>query len=525
MALLRSGVLVGAYTMASRILGFVRDVMIAVVLGAGPVADAFVVAFRFPNLFRNLVAEGAFSVAFVPLYSRAVEERGQKGALAFAGEVLAVLLTALALVTIAALATMPWLMAVIAPGFVGTPAKYQLAVELTRITFPYLLCMALVALLGGMLNSHFRFAAAAVAPVLLNLTLIAALLLLPSGLAPSPGHALAWAVVVAGIGQFLWLAASAARHGLLPSLPRPRLTPAVRRLLRLMLPGAFGAGVIQINIVIATMIASLLPTGAVAGLYYADRLYQLPLGVIGTAIGTVLLPELARKLRAGDESGAMLSQNRALEAALLFTLPAAAALAAIATPITMVLFQHGAFGPEATRTTAAALAAFAIGLPAYVIVKALAPAFFAREDTVTPVRAAVIAVVTNIVLSLALIRPLGPTGIALATSLAAWVNAAGLAFSLWRHAHLPLDAAFRRRVPRIVLASVALAVGLHLGARTLSMAFAGGLPFKIAGLAALVGGGALLYGALVLALGAVELALVKRLTGLAGKAGAPLDRP
>ncbi|HYB54958.1 MAG TPA: murein biosynthesis integral membrane protein MurJ [Alphaproteobacteria bacterium] len=512
MALLRSSALVGAYTMASRILGFVRDMMIAAALGAGPVADAFVVAFRFPNLFRNLVAEGAFSVAFVPLYSRAVEERGHQGAMVFAGEVLAVLLTALALVTVAALAAMPWLMALIAPGFLSSPEKYALAVELTRITFPYLLCMALVALLGGVLNSHFRFAAAAVAPVLLNLTLIAALLL-PRRWSTTPGHALAWAVVMAGIGQFLWLAWSAARHRLLPSLPRPRLTPAVRRLMRLMLPGAFGAGVIQINIVVATMIASLLPTGAVAGLYYADRLYQLPLGVIGTAIGTVLLPELSRKLRAGDEQGAGQSQNRALEFALLFTLPAAAALAAIATPIVSVLFQHGAFGPEATRMTAAALTAFALGLPAYVIVKALAPAFFAREDTATPVRAAVLAVVTNIVLSLALLHPLGPTGIALATSLAAWVNAAALAVSLWRHAHLALDAGFRRRVPRIALASAAMASCLVLAARALGSALAGGLALKIAALAALVAGGIVLYSALALGLGAVELALVKRVLG------------
>ena len=411
-------------------------------------------------------------------------------------------------------------MALIAPGFLSSPGKYALAVELTRITFPYLLCMALVALLGGMLNSHFRFAAAAAAPVLLNLMLIAALLL-PRSWGATPGHALAWAVVAAGIGQFLWLAWSAARHRLLPSLPRPRLTPAVRRLVRLMLPGAFGAGVIQINIVVATMIASLLPTGAVAGLYYADRLYQLPLGVIGTAIGTVLLPELSRKLRAGDEQGAAESQNRALEFALLFTLPAAAALAAIATPIVSVLFQHGAFGPQATRMTAAALAAFALGLPAYVIVKALAPAFFAREDTATPVRAAVLAVATNIMLSLALLHPLGPTGIALATSLAAWVNAAALAVSLWRHAHLALDADFRRRVPRIVLASAVMAACLVLGARSLESALAGGLAFKIAALAALVTGGIVLYGALALGLGAVELALVKRVLGGWRQRGSP----
>ncbi|MFI4988279.1 MAG: murein biosynthesis integral membrane protein MurJ [Alphaproteobacteria bacterium] len=509
MALLRSSAVVGGYTMASRILGFVRDVMIAAVLGAGPVADAFVVAFRFPNLFRNLVAEGAFSVAFVPLFSRADEEGGHARAIAFAGEVLAVLLASLALFTIVCLAAMPWLMAVIAPGFVATPEKYDLAVELTRITFPYLLAMALVALLGGMLNSRFRFAAAAASPVLLNLTLIGALLL-PRARA-EPGHALAWAVAVAGIGQFLWLAWSAGRHGLLPRLPRPKLTPAVRRLVRLMLPGAFGAGVIQINIVVATMIASLLPTGAVASLYYADRLYQLPLGVIGTAIGTVLLPELARKLRSGDAAGAALSQNRALEFALLLTLPAAAALAAIAGPITAVLFEHGAFGPDATRATAAALAAFALGLPAYVIVKALAPAFFAREDTATPVRAAVIAVVTNVVLSLALVRPLGPTGIALATSLAAWVNAASLAFWLRRHAHLALDDDFRRRVPRMILASAGMAACLMLAAHALAGAFAAGLALKIAALAVLVAGGAAVYGLLALALGAVELTALRRL--------------
>ena len=510
MALLRSSATVGGYTMASRVLGFVRDMLIAAVLGTGPVADAFVVAFRFPNLFRNLVAEGAFSAAFVPLFSRAVEERGKEGALAFAGEVLAVMLAALLVLTALAMAAMPWLMAVIAPGFVGTPEKYRLAVELTRITFPYLLCMMLVALLGGMLNANFRFGAAAVSPVLLNATLIVALLF-PARWTATPGHALAWAVVVAGIGQVLWLVYSCRRAGILPRLPRPRLTAAVRRLLRLMLPGAFGAGVIQINIVVGTMIASLLPTGAVASLYYADRVYQLPLGVIGTAIGTVLLPELARKLRAGDPTGAADSQNRALEFALLFTLPAAAALAAIAGPITTVLFQRGAFGPEASRVTAAALAAFALGLPAYVIVKSLAPAFFAREDTATPVRAAVVAVATNIVLSLALILPLGPTGIALASSVAAWVNVACLAYWLRKREHFALDGGFRRRVPRVALASLLMAAGLLLGVQALAGALAGSLGLRVAALVVLVLGGAALFGASALLLKAIELGEIKRL--------------
>ncbi|HEY6334694.1 MAG TPA: murein biosynthesis integral membrane protein MurJ [Alphaproteobacteria bacterium] len=512
MALLKSSITVGGYTMASRVLGFVRDMMIAAVLGAGPVADAFVVAFRLPNLFRNLVAEGAFSAAFVPLFSRKSEERGTAAAVDFAGEVLAVMLTALSLFTLAAMAAMPWLMAVLAPGFVDQPEKYELAVHLTRITFPYLLCMALVALLGGMLNANFRFSAAAASPILLNVTLIAALLL-PFHSDTAQGVAQAWAVAVAGIGQFLWLGWSAKRHGVLPRLPRPRLTPDVRRLLHLMLPGAFGAGVVQINIVVATMIASLLPTGTIASLYYANQLYQLPIGVIGTAIGTVLLPELSRKLRSGDSAGAAESQNRALEFALLFTLPAACALIAIRAPLTTVLFQHGAFGADAARVSAAALAAFALGLPAYVIVKSLAPAFFAREDTATPVRAAVVAVVANIVLSLALIGPLGATGIALATSLAAWMNVVVLVYWLRRHAHFALDVGFRRRVPRLALASLLMAGALVLAADALAGPLQGGLALKIASLAILVLGGLGLYSVLALGLGAVEARLLKRAFG------------
>jgi putative peptidoglycan lipid II flippase len=510
MALLKSSLTVGGFTMASRTLGFVRDMLIAAVLGAGPVADAFVVAFRFPNLFRNLAAEGAFSAAFVPLYSRALEERGPEAAQRFAGEVLAALLSALFLFTLAAMASMPWLMAVIAPGFVAEPEKYQLAVVLTRITFPYLLCMALAALLGGMLNTHYRFAAAAVSPILLNVTLIAALLL-PKSWSATPGHALAWAVTLAGVGQFLWLAWSAARQGLLPAMPRPRWTPDLKRLTKLMVPGAVGAGVVQINIVVGTMIASLLPTGAVASLYYADRMYQLPLGVIGTAIGTVLLPELARKLRAGDEAGAAQSQNRALEFALLLTLPAAVALAAIAHPIVVVLFQHGAFTAAAARVTAKALAAFALGLPAYVIVKSLAPAFFAREDTTTPVHAAIAAVISNVILSLLLIGLLGPMGIALATSLAAWINVVMLVRALRQHGHFQTDAGFRKRVPRIAIASALMAVALLLATQALAGPLRGGLALKVLSLAALVGGGIALYGALALALGAVEPVTLRRL--------------
>lgn len=510
MALLRSSITVGGYTMASRILGFVRDILIAAMLGAGPIADAFVVAFRLPNLFRRLVAEGAFSAAFVPLFARAVEERGKPAALAFASETLAVLLASLLAFTALAMAAMPWVIAVIAPGFVHDAPKFALAVTLTRITFPYLLFMALVALLSGILNCLYRFGAAAATPILLNVVLIAALLL-PRAWFTSPGHALAWGVAVAGAVQFLWLAGACARERTLPRLPRPRLTPGVKRLLRLMLPGALGAGVLQINIVVGTMIASLLPTGAVAQLYYADRVYQLPLGVIGVALGTVLLPEISRKLRAGDGEGVHASQNRALEMALLVTLPAAAGLITLAQPIIVVLFERGAFGASAAHATASALAAFALGLPAYVAIKVLSPAFFAREDTATPVKAGIFAMLANLVLSLVLIQFLGVVGIGLATALSAWLNVALLGWWLTRAGHVHLDDRFRRRLPRIVLACIVMTVALAIGTNLLASAFANTSLAKVVALALLVGGGAALFGAAAILLKAVDPAELKRL--------------
>ncbi len=515
MALLRFSATVGGYTAASRVLGFVRDILIAAVMGAGPVADAFVVAFRIPNLFRRLVAEGAFNAAFVPLFSGRLEREGREAAIRFAEESLAVMVAALLLFTAAAMAAMPWLMYAIAPGFARDPEKFDLAVTLTRITFPYLLFMALAALLGGMLNSVYRFAAAAAAPVLLNVVLIAVLLFFAET-AGTPGHALAWGVVVAGAGQFLLLAFAARRAGLALRLPRPRLTPAVRRLLRLMLPGVIGGGVTQINVVVGTIIASILPTGAVAYLYYADRLYQLPLGVVGIAIGTALLPDLSRRLRGGDGAGAADSQNRALELSMLVTLPAAAALIAVPGPIVTVLFERGAFDATATARTAAATAAFAAGLPAFVLVKVLSPAFFAREDTTTPVKIAAASVAANIVLSLALVRPFGHVGIAAATSVAAWLNAGLLARLIHRRRYFALDGGVRRRLPRIVLCAIALGLALWLAEWALADAFRGTLAVRVGALAALVAGGIALYGGLALAAGAASPADLRRLARRGG---------
>ena len=504
MALLRSAATVGGYTMLSRVLGFVRDILIANFLGAGPVADAFVVAFRFPNLFRRLVAEGAFTAAFVPLFSRRLEADGRAAALDFAGQALSVLLAALLVFTLLAEIAMPWLMYGLAPGFAKHPETFALAVDLTRIAFPYLVCMAVVALLGGMLNAVTRFAAAAAAPVLLNLCLIGVLLWFGGTGGPALGVALAWGVAAAGLGQAAWLVVAARRAGFRVRLPRPRLTPGVRRLLVLLAPGAVGAGVIQLNLLIGTVIASFLPAGAIAYLYYADRVYQLPLGVIGIAIGTALLPHLSRQLKAGEEAAATASLNRALEAALLFTVPGAAALMVIPGPIVAVLFEHGRFGAADSSATAMALAAFAAGLPAYVLIKVLAPGFFAREDTVTPVRFAAASVAANVAISLALFAPLGHVGIALATAASAWLNAALLARRLRAQGRLVPDGRLRRRLPRVVVAALLMAGALWLGKLWLSGALAGALAGQVGALAALVAGGLVVYAGLAVLLGAAD---------------------
>ncbi len=509
MALVRSLATVGGYTGISRVLGFVRDILIAAAVGTGPVADAFFVAFRLPNLFRRLFAEGAFNAAFVPLFARRLEEGGQAAARAFAEHSLAVLLTIVLAITALAMAFMPWLMVVLAPGFAAAPEKYELAVQLSRITFPYLLFMAMVALLGGVLNSLYKFAAAAAAPILLNVTFIGALLfVLP--VTGKPGHVLAWSVAAAGIGQFLLLSIAAHRAGMALSLPRPRLTPGVKRLLKLMAPGIASAGAMQINLMVGTIIASL-QAGAVSYLYYADRVYQLPLGLIGVAFGVVLLPDLARKLRAGAEGEAMASLNRGLEFALLITLPATVALLVVPWPIVIVLFERGAFGREASGATAWALTAYACGLPAFILVKLLNPAFFAREDTMTPLKMALAGVAANVALSLLLFwllrsRGLGHVGLALATALAAWLNVALLSWALRGRGFLHLDSRLKRRLPRIAAASVAMGAVLWVAQGALMPWFDLAIPMRAAGLVLLVSAGLIVYAGLALALGAFERA-------------------
>ncbi|HEX9809634.1 MAG TPA: murein biosynthesis integral membrane protein MurJ [Alphaproteobacteria bacterium] len=503
MALLRSITTVGGYTLLSRVLGFARDVLFASILGAGPAADAFFVAFKFPNLFRRLFAEGAFSAAFVPTYAGLLATAGTRAARRFAEESLAVLLTALFVLVCAIEVLMPYAMMAIAPGFVSDPARFALAVDLTRITFPYLLFISLVALMGAVLNAHERFAAAAASPVLLNLALIAAVL--GWGLiARSPVHAVAWGVAAAGVLQFAWLGLALRRFGFSMGLRLPRLTPEVRRLLRLMLPVALGAGVYQINVLVDVVIGSLLPSGAISFLYYADRVNQLPLGVIGIAVATALLPLMSRQIRAGHEADALASQNRALEVAALLTLPAALALVVAAEPIIATLFGRGAFGPEARTATAWALAAYAVGLPAHVAVKVLATAYFAREDTRTPVKAGVVALIVNVVFNLLLMGPLAHVGIALATSISAWVNAALLARGLGRAGRLAPDRRLRRKLPRIALSAAVMAGALALAMPAILPHLGAPEGERVALLAALVAGGVVAYGGLAMISGAAR---------------------
>lgn len=459
MKLLPAIATVGGYTMLSRILGFVRDILIAAYLGAGMVADAFFVAFKLPNFFRRLFAEGAFNAGFVPIFSEILEWDGRDAARGFAQSALAVLVVVLVLLVGLFQALMPWLMYGLAPGFAAWPEKFELTVVLTRITFPYLLFISVVSLMGGVLNSLGRFAAVAATPVLLNLCLIGALLWL-APFTPTPGHALAWGVAAAGMIQFVWLIVALHRADMPLRFSSPRLTPQVKYLLRLMAPAAVGAGVVQINLVVDIVLASLLPSGSVSYLFYADRLNQLPLGVVGVAVGTALLPLISREISGGRKDSALHHQNRATEFALLLTLPAAAAFVVLAHPFVSVLFERGEFGPRESDLTALALRAYAIGLPAYVLVKVLTPAYFARQDTVTPVRIGAICVVANLVLNLALMWWLKHVGLALATALSAWLNTWLLARTLSRRGDFVTDARLRQRLPRTLLAMAIMVVGL-----------------------------------------------------------------
>ena len=496
MQLIRGFATVGAITIGSRALGFVRDVLMAAVLGTSSVADAFFVAFRIPNLFRRLFAEGAFDSAFIPLFAKRLQA-DPEAARAFAGQALSGLAVLLVIFTLLGEIAMPWLMLLLAPGFAGDPEKFALAVLFARIALPYLVFMSVVALYSGILNAFGRFAIAAFAPTLLNVVLIAVLLVFVfSGGSnqSAAGTALAWGIAASGLLQVLVVAVAAAKIGMRLPWQRPHLTPEMRRLAGLAIPGIIAGGMAQITMVVSTIVATL-QDRVVSWLYYADRLFQLPLGVIGVAIGVVLLPALSHKLRSGDHAAVLASENRALEFALLLTMPAAIALYLAAEPIMRVLFERGAFTAVDTKATASMLAALALGLPAYVLIKVLHPSFFAREDTKTPMIYAGVSLVANVLLSLMLFLLIGATGLALAAALAGWINVALLVAELARREGFALDPIFRRRFAGILGACVAMGAVVFMLVKLLGTGFApeSGLIVQAISLATLVGAGLLTY--------------------------------
>ncbi|MGA1676697.1 MAG: murein biosynthesis integral membrane protein MurJ [Pseudomonadales bacterium] len=421
----RQGSVVAAMTLISRLSGFARDMGISWVLGAGVLADAFFVAFRIPNFFRRLFAEGAFQQAFVPVLARYRREPAEVYR-AFIATVLGNLLLVLTLVVLFGVVFSGVLTTVFAPGYRADPERFELVAAMTRITFPYLGFISLTALAAALLNSHGRYAVPAVTPVLLNLSLIGALLLGVYA-AINPVIALAWGVFVAGALQFAFQLPFLGRLGLIV-MPRPGADhPGARAVGRLLLPAVVASSASQINALIDTMVASTLIAGSISWIYYADRLLELPVGLVAVALGTVLLPNLSRLAAADNEAGFAGTLDWGLRMALLFGLPAAVALHVLALPLVATIFAHGAMSALDARMAALALQAFAVGLLPIILVKVLAPAFFARQDTKTPLRIALVAILTNIALNLATFRWFGHVGLAFATSVAACVNA-GLLF-------------------------------------------------------------------------------------------------
>ncbi|SFT77995.1 putative peptidoglycan lipid II flippase [Pseudovibrio denitrificans] len=507
MSLFKSFATVGGATMLSRLCGFGRDVMLAAFVGTGPVADAFVVAFRLPNLFRRLFAEGAFNSAFVPLFARSVEEDGEHGARQFAGEIAAALFWTLVVILALAEVFMPLLVHLLAPGYYSDPAKFDLTVLMSRIAFPYLLFMSLLAFISGILNTFQRFLAAAMAPVMLNVVMMAVLAGIGFyGMEPNQttGVLLVVGVAVAGVVQLAVVAIGMKRLGFSVPIMRPRWTPGVKRLLVLGVPGVIAGGITQINITVGTIIASL-ESSANSYLYYADRIYQLPLGVVGIAIGVVLLPSLTRQLRSGQEELVYHTQNRSMEFALALTLPAAVALVIIPDTVIAVLFQRGQFTDAAVEQTALALMAFAVGLPAFVLNKVLSPGFFAREDTKTPMYFAAVGMVVNVALSILLFPAFKHVGIAIGTTAAGWVNTSLLAFVLWRRGHFVIDSALLKRIPLLGFASALMGVVVYGGTLVLEPLSASNLfVVRASELVILVAIGLVSFGILVQLTGTVD---------------------
>lgn len=506
---------VGGLTLASRVLALVRDTLQAAYIGASFASDAFFVAFRLPNMFRALFAEGAFAAAFIPLFNQRVGEDGDLApAIAFAERALAWLFPILMGMTIAMILAAWPLTWVLAGGFTRqqpSPSDFAFAVTLSRITIPYLFLISLASLLGGILNSLDRFWVNAAAPILLNISMVSALWFL-HGDPYETARVQAWAVTAGGALQLGWLVLACRRAGVKLRLKLPRVDDDVKRLLKLIIPAAAGAGAAQINLAISTALAGwLLAEGSISAINYADRVNQLPLGMIGIGLGTILLPTVTRLLRKGNEAQAMETQNRGIELALFLTLPAAAAFVFAAEPIVQGLFQRGQFDATDTIRTAWVLSAFSIGLPSYVLVKVLTPGFYARADTKTPVRLAMLSILVNIVGNLVLIPTVGVIGSALSTALSSSLNVAMLYSTLKKRGHFAADAQLRRRIPRLTIAALAMGGALYFIKPWFAPYTQGSLLTTLPALAVLVGIGVAIYAIACFATGAFRPADIKAL--------------
>lgn len=492
MKLLKSLATVGGFTMGSRIFGFIRDMITASLLGTGAVADALVVAIKLPSLLRRVLAEGAFNAAFVPMFAGMLAKEGKAHARSFAEEVFSILTICLLLIVVVVELIMPWLMRIFVPGFTTTPERLEMAITFTRVTFPFILFISLTGLYSGILNSLERFAAAAGSPMAGNIFIIGYVMAL-SSYTTNAGMMMAGAILGCGVVQLLWVMIPAYYSGAGLKLRKPIFSPRVRSFLKRMAPVALGSGVHQVNVFIGTLIASILPVGGMSFLYYAERLNQLPLSVIGTAISTVLLPFLAKSIRAGHQDEAQKLQSQGLELAMLLTIPAMVGLIILAEPLVKLLFQRGAFDADSAQQTAYALMAFSLGLPAYVLTKIFNTSFYAQEDTSTPLKAAGFAVLIDIVLSLILLKPLQHVGIALATAIAAWGNVAILGYLLHRKKFLSLDGRLIKFSIGLSFSSITTALLLWvLKPYMMGFILAGGLE-RVMSVTLLVGSGLIMF--------------------------------
>ena len=458
--LFRSFFTVSSYTALSRVLGFIRDILIAKYLGSTLTADAFFVAFRLPNFFRRVLAEGAYSAALIPVFSGVViDSKDDDEAADFVENTMSLLLFVTISLTFIFYFGMPYIIQVLAPGFTSNKEAFDLAVHFGKIIFPYLIFISLVAHFTSIMNVHGRFAAGSLAPSILNISFILSLFILTPQL-PSAGHALSYGVLIGGLFQFL-LMYRAVLTFYRPRIKLPKINNRMKKFFTLFIPGIVGSGVIQLNIIIGTVIASLLPIGAISHIYYADRLNQLPLAIFGIAMGIVLLPSLSKAIKQNDQKEIQATQNRSLEFCLLISIPAAIGLYILSKPIIYILFERGAFLSSDTLYTANVLSMFALGLPAYILIKVLVTCFFAREDTKIPLYVSIASVVINIILSLMLIQSMRETGIALATAISAWVNALLLYVILKMRDYITLDSRFINHAIKTILSSIIMGIACN----------------------------------------------------------------